>query len=106
MKISRQCFSGFNILRLRESSWHLHAAQLVLQEQIKIPGMNPPKPLRTLEEPDGISTLSGLDLVRVSAANVLYSFCAEVLELCCLLDKLFMLGKPSQQPLLGDNCLE
>ena len=47
--------------------------------QTKIPGMNPPKPLRTLEEPDGISTLSGLDLVRVSAANVLYSFCTEVL---------------------------
>ena len=62
--------------------------------EIKIPGMNPPKPLRTLEEPDGISTLSGLDLVRVSAANVLYSFCAEVLELCCLLDKLFMLENP------------
>lgn len=62
--------------------------------EIRIPGMNPPQPLRTLEEPDGISTLNGLDLVRVSAANMLYSFCAEVLELCCLLGKLFMLENP------------
>jgi hypothetical protein len=43
---------------------------------IDIPGEDPPKPLRSFEQPDGISGLSGLDLVRVSAANVLYSFCA------------------------------
>ena len=62
--------------------------------EIKIPGMNPPKPLRTLEEPDGISTLTELDLLRVSSANMLYSFCTDVLELCCSLDKLFMLENP------------
>ena len=43
---------------------------------IDLPGEDPPKPLRSFEQPDGISGLSGLDLVRVSAANVLYSFCA------------------------------
>ena len=61
---------------------------------IDIPGERPPQPLRSLDEPDGISGLSGTDLTRVSAANILYAFCAEVLELCCELDKLFMLENP------------
>ena len=63
---------------------------------IDLPGEDPPrpKPLRSLEQPDGISGLKGVDLVRVSAANVLYSFSAEVLELCCSLGKLFMLENP------------
>ena len=61
---------------------------------IDIPGENPPKPLRSMEEPDGISGLTGVDLVRVSAANILYAFCAEVLELCCSLGKLFMPENP------------
>lgn len=37
---------------------------------------DPPKPLRSIEEPLGLSSLSGLDLVRVTAANGLYSFTA------------------------------
>jgi hypothetical protein len=45
---------------------------------IEIPGENAPKPLRSLEEPDGLSTLHGVDVLRVSAANVLYAFTAEV----------------------------
>ena len=53
---------------------------------INIPGEDPPKPLRTLEEHDGISSLKGTDLIRVSAANILYGFTVEVLELCCLLE--------------------
>lgn len=59
-----------------------------------LPGGNPPKPLRSLEEPDGISGLSGIDSKRVGAANILYAFCADVLELCCALGKLFMLENP------------
>jgi hypothetical protein len=47
-----------------------------------------------LEEPDGISGLSGIDSKRVGAANILYAFCADVLELCCALGKLFMLENP------------
>ena len=53
---------------------------------IDIAGERPPQPLRSLEEPDGISGLSGTDLTKVSAANILCAFCAEVLELCCELD--------------------
>ena len=62
--------------------------------QIKLAQESAPKPLRTLEEPDGISSLQGLDLARVNAANMLCSFATEVLELCCDLDKLFMLENP------------
>ena len=47
-----------------------------------------------MEEPDGISGLTGVDSLRVGAANILYAFCAEVLELCCDLGKLFMLENP------------
>ena len=38
--------------------------------------------------------LLGFDLQRASAANILYAFCAEVLELCCKLGKLFMSENP------------
>ena len=62
--------------------------------QSKIPQEHAPMPLRTLEEPDGISSLQGLDLARVSAANILYSFATKVLELCCDLQKLFTLENP------------
>ena len=61
---------------------------------IDILGENPPKPPRSREGHDGISGLTGVDLVRVSAANILYAFCAEVLELCCSLGKLFMPENP------------
>ena len=62
--------------------------------QIQFPKESLPVPLRTLEEPDGIASLTGTDLLRVSAANMLYSFATEVLELCCELNKLFMLENP------------
>ena len=62
--------------------------------QIKLPKEHAPKPLRTLEEPDGISSLKGTDLARVSAANILYSFATEVLELCVELEKLCILENP------------
>lgn len=47
-----------------------------------------PVPLRSPECPDGLPNLEGQDLARVTAANILYAFCAEVYDLCC------MLGKP------------
>ena len=62
--------------------------------QIDIVGENPPKPLRNLEHPDGIPGLTGVNLARVSAANILYAFCAEILEICVKLGKLFMLENP------------
>lgn len=37
---------------------------------------NPPKPLRSIEEPLGLASLTGVDLARVTAANELYSFTA------------------------------
>ena len=62
--------------------------------QIWLPKESAPEPLRTLEHPDGLPSLTGVDLARVSAANILYSFATEVLELCCNLNKLFMLENP------------
>ena len=53
------------------------------------------------KRPDGISTLTGTDLIRVSAANILYSFATEVLELCCELNKLFMLENPRNSFVFG-----
>lgn len=46
---------------------------------IEIPGELAPRPLRSIEQPDGLDTLQGVDLARVSAANVLYAFAAEIL---------------------------
>ena len=61
---------------------------------IDIPGEYPPQPFRSWEYPDGLSNLKGVDLLRVSAANILYAFTAELLEECCRLNKLFMVENP------------
>lgn len=53
-----------------------------------------PQPLRTVLEPDGISSLSGLDAVRVSQANMLYWFCGETFDKCHRLNKLAMCENP------------
>lgn len=62
--------------------------------QIHLPGENAPMPLRTADEPNGISTLSGRDMLRVSAANILYEFTADVMDLCTLLNKACMVENP------------
>ena len=62
--------------------------------QIQWPGEDLPKPLRSLDEPDGLSTLHGIDKLRVSAANVLYAFTADVMEKCCRLHILCMVENP------------
>lgn len=53
-----------------------------------------PQPLRSPIEPDGIEGLMGLDLLRVGLANILYAFVAEVADICCALNKLFMIENP------------
>ncbi len=59
-----------------------------LARSIPIPGdADAPRPLRSLLEPDGFSSLSGQDLIRVSQANVLYQFVADTVELCAKLKK-------------------
>ena len=57
---------------------------------------NAPCPLRSEDEPDGLPTLEGLDLIRVEAANILYAFCQEVWDLCCSLNKLCLIENPSR----------
>ena len=49
---------------------------------IELPNEKAPRPLRTPEEPDGVSDLEGVELERVSAANILYAFTVEVIEKC------------------------
>ena len=39
-----------------------------------------PQPLRTVLEPEGISSLEGLDAVHMSQVNQLCSFCAETFD--------------------------
>ena len=46
----------------------------------RLKGNVDPKPLRSEAEPDGLSSLKGIDLQRVTAANVLYKFIAELIE--------------------------
>ena len=41
-----------------------------------------PPPLRSCTHPDGVPSLSGLDLVRVTQANLLYKVCAEIFDCC------------------------
>ena len=66
-----------------------------LARNIPIPDdPSPPKPLRSLLEPDGLSTLSGRDRIRVSQANILYHFCKEVMDLACRLNIACMVENP------------
>ena len=44
---------------------------------------NGPPPLRSLEFPDGLTSLSGLDALRVKQANELYRVSALIYNLCC-----------------------
>ena len=55
---------------------------------------NLPKPLRTLEQPDGVDHLAGWDFLRVEQSNILYDFVAACYELCCKLGKLFVCENP------------
>jgi hypothetical protein len=55
---------------------------------------NLPQPLRTVEQPDGVDNLEGLDFLRVSQSNVLYDFVSACYEECCALDKLFLCENP------------
>ena len=61
---------------------------------IELPNEKAPRPLRTPEEPDGVADLEGVELERVSAANILYAFTVEVLEKCCQLKILCMIEIP------------
>ena len=65
------------------------AREIMLEDETDLP-----KPLRTVLEPDGISFLHGLDAVRVSQANQLYSFCGETFDKCQELGKLAMCENP------------
>lgn len=42
-----------------------------------------PVPLRSESQPDGLDGLNGLDLLRVTQANILYGFVADCWDLCC-----------------------
>ena len=55
---------------------------------------NAPKPLRSFEHPDGIPGISGDNLQRVSFANILYEFTANVMDLCTSLNKPCMVENP------------
>lgn len=63
--------------------------------EIDIPDCDdPPRPPRSLEEPDGFTTLQDMDLMRVSQANMIYSFVAETICICYFLGKLAMCENP------------
>ena len=55
---------------------------------------DPPRPLRSVDEPDGFTFLQGTDLLRVSQANIIYSFVAETFDVCHSLNKLAMCENP------------
>eukprot|EP00435_Cladocopium_sp_Y103_P023913 s2204_g5.t2 len=76
----------------RDAKGRANCFNYILSECSEAPagGEDLPRPLRTLDEPDGISSLKGTDLLRVSAANILYAFVVEVMEPCCSLEILCM----------------
>ena len=51
------------------------------------PYQHGPPPLRSVDMPDGLNDLTGDALIRVSFANMLYSFVAEVMDRCSELGK-------------------
>ena len=52
-----------------------------------------PKPLRSIDKPDGLAGLPEVDFERVSAANILF-FVADVMDECTRLGKLCMVENP------------
>ena len=72
-----------------------------LARTIPIPGdANAPRPLRSLEKPDGLSGLTHTESLRVSQANVLYQFVVDTIELCNKLNKFCMVENPQWLNLL------
>lgn len=62
---------------------------------IPVPGVsNALKPLRSFKQPDGLKGLAGVDFARVSTANCLCDFAAEIFEACCQLGKLCAVENP------------
>ena len=55
---------------------------------------NGPPPLRSLEFPDGLPSLSGLDALRVKQANELYRVSALIYSLCCKKGILCLIENP------------
>ena len=55
---------------------------------------NPPKPLRTPEQPDGVDSLQGRDFLRVGLANKLYHLVADIFRECVRLGILVMVENP------------
>lgn len=53
-----------------------------------------PVPLRSESAPDGLDDLTGLDLIRVTQANILYGFVADCWDLCCELGVPCMVENP------------
>ena len=53
-----------------------------------------PPPLRSMEFPDGLPSLSGLDALRVSQANELYRVTALIYTICCRKGILCMIENP------------
>ena len=52
------------------------------------------RPLRSMDEPDGLQGLSDHERLRVSQANILYHFCQQVFDLCTQLNKPCMVENP------------
>lgn len=52
-------------------------------------------PLRSHSEPDGLSTLSGQDLIRVSSADALYRFTRAVVDLCQTMQTTWIIENPA-----------
>lgn len=64
-------------------------------------GHRAPPPLRSVEHLMGLPTLSGADLIKVQAANVLYRFAVRVLRLCFLFNIKASIENPSRSWLWG-----
>ena len=58
------------------------ARERPVPHHLRARGAPQPPPLRTNAEPYGLSTLSGLNLIRVVQANKIYEFCAKIAAVC------------------------
>ena len=62
--------------------------------QIELPGERGPRPLRSIDAPDGLPGLSSTEMLRVGAANVLYEITAQVMDLCTAVGKFCVVENP------------
>ena len=70
------------------------ARNIPIRKKLRRAGAPNPKPLRSSKWPEGLPGLKGVNLAKVTNANILYQFTAQLAELCDSYGVLFTMRTP------------